>query len=288
MSARERNAASDEVEIAVAAGARDGASPIWDAGGDTLLWTDRAAHTVHRYTPGGPNHSMQVPQQVSAAIPRSRGGLLLHLREGVALFDAHGERRYWLVYWAREGFGGGGSAVDRAGRLWATTVHDDENGSGWLARISPEGAASAVVNDLPAGNGLAAHPDGNQVFLADSSAHRIDVLDVHHETGAVSGRRPWIDVGAEPAGLFVDAEDGVWVTLRDAGAVRHYTRDGALDRTIELPVQRPTGCCFGGPELTDLYVTSARDGLGQPSDDDGALVVLPSAGEGVRTPSFAG
>jgi len=30
---------------------------------------------------------------------------------------------------------------------------------------------------------------------------------------------------------------------------------------IPLPVQRPTSCTFGGTELNQLYITSARTGL---------------------------
>lgn len=28
-----------------------------------------------------------------------------------------------------------------------------------------------------------------------------------------------------------------------------------------MPIPRPTSCCFGGPDLTTLYVTSASIGL---------------------------
>ncbi len=33
---------------------------------------------------------------------------------------------------------------------------------------------------------------------------------------------------------------------------------GQLLRTIELPTKTTTSCCFGGPNLDELYVTSAR------------------------------
>jgi sugar lactone lactonase YvrE len=34
-------------------------------------------------------------------------------------------------------------------------------------------------------------------------------------------------------------------------------------RSIELPLQRPTSCMFGGPDLGTLFVTSATQKLSQ-------------------------
>ena len=36
-----------------------------------------------------------------------------------------------------------------------------------------------------------------------------------------------------------------------------------MERVIPLPVQRPTSCAFGGPELDQLYITSAWTGLSE-------------------------
>ncbi|QGK72067.1 SMP-30/gluconolactonase/LRE family protein [Allosaccharopolyspora coralli] len=285
---------SGRVEVAVAAGAREGGAPTWDVGWDTLLWVDRAADesaagTVHRHVPGGANHSMELAQRVGAAKPRGRGGLVLHLDEGVAVFEADGQRRTWLTYWARDGVRSGATAVDRAGRLWATTVREDESGGGWLARVLPDGSASAVLTDLPAANGLAFDAEANRLYLADSATGLVEILDVEHESGAVGPRHTFVQVeDGEPAGLCVDGSGAVWLALRDAGQVRRYTPEGELDTTVDLPLRRPLGCCFGGPELADLYVTSAPEGLAEPGEDDGAVLVLRGVGPGVRPYAFAG
>ena len=62
--------------------------------------------------------------------------------------------------------------------------------------------------------------------------------------------------------LAVDAEGFLWIAMFGAGEVRRYAPDGRLDRTIVVPASQPTCCAFGGPEHADLYITTARIGLG--------------------------
>ena len=57
---------------------------------------------------------------------------------------------------------------------------------------------------------------------------------------------------------------------------------------IPLPVPLVTACAFGGPDLTDLDVTTARGGLTSPHPLAGSLLVVPGAGKGVPQPPFAG
>jgi sugar lactone lactonase YvrE len=63
-------------------------------------------------------------------------------------------------------------------------------------------------------------------------------------------------------------------------------------RTVEVPVEQPSSCAFGGPNLDRLYVTSATKDL-----DETALAMQPKAGglfmlapgvRGLEEASFAG
>src|SRR5487761_1440071 len=99
-----------------------------------------------------------------------------------------------------------------------------------------------------------------RAVYVDSPTRRIDVLDFDSGTGQVAGRRPFADLASVPGlpgGLTVDTEGGVWVALHGGGVLHRYGPDGALDTVATLPVSHPTSCAFGGPELADLYVTTA-------------------------------
>ena len=71
-----------------------------------------------------------------------------------------------------------------------------------------------------------------------------------------------------------------------------YAPSGKVDRVIEVPVQNPTCCCFGGAALDTLYFTSATQRL---SEADlarqplaGSVLALRPGVQGVPESRFAG
>jgi sugar lactone lactonase YvrE len=172
--------------------------------------------------------------------------------------------------------------------------YDEAPGGGTLARFTAEGLTTTVLDDVAVSNGTGWSPDGRLMYYIDSPTRRIDVFD-YAETGdgvrLPVDRRPFVtieDGGGFPDGLTVDAEGCVWVALWEGSAVRRYTPAGTLDRVITLPTPRPTACAFAGPDLTDLYITTARTGTDTPHPLSGSLLVVPGAGKGLAQPPFAG
>ena len=281
-----------EVEVAVRAEAELGEGPTWDAAAGRLLWLDILRSRVHTYDPVSGRRTVRTTEQhVGAVKPRAGGGLVLNLRDGIGLVDDAGDFR-WLRHEPVPGRRGNDAAVAPDGSLWAGTMrYDEAKGGGTLSRITGDGAAEVVLDDVTVSNGTGWSPDGRLMYYIDTPTRRIDVFDHDPATGRVSGRRPLATVedGAGfPDGLTVDADGCVWVALWDGAAVRRYTPSGALDRVVPLPVPRVTACAFGGAGLEDLYITTARVGLSPAPPLAGSLMVLPGAGKGFAQPPFAG
>ncbi|MFJ1827207.1 SMP-30/gluconolactonase/LRE family protein, partial [Streptomyces sp. NPDC088178] len=255
-----------------------------------LIWVDIVSARVHTYDPVSARRTvMATEQHVGAAKPRAGGGLVVNLRDGIGLYDPDGRFR-WLVHDPEPGRRGNDAAVAPDGALWAGTMRDDgAEPGGSLARIAPDGAVTPVLPVVACSNGIGWSPDGRLMYFIDTPTRRIDVFDF--DGGRAVNRRPFavVEEGAGfPDGLTVDVEGAVWVALWDGAAVRRYTADGVLDRTVALPVRRPTACAFGGADLRDLYITSARTGLAAPHPLSGSLLVLPDAGRGLPGTAFAG
>ncbi|MEV7731238.1 SMP-30/gluconolactonase/LRE family protein [Streptomyces sp. NPDC088921] len=275
-------------DVAVRAEATLGEGPTWD--GERLLWIDILGARLHTYDPVSGHRTVRVlDQHIGAVKPRAGGGLVLNLRDGVALLDPDDSFR-WLHHEPVPGRRANDAAVAPDGSLWAGTMrYDEAPGGGTLSRITGDGTHRTVLDDVAVSNGTGWSPDGRLMYYIDSPTRRVDVLD--HESGRLSDRRPFVvieDGAGFPDGLTVDADGCVWVALWDGGAVRRYTPDGTLDHVITLPTPRVTACAFGGPDLTDLYVTTARVGLDAPHPVAGSLLVVPGAGKGVAQQPFAG
>ncbi|WP_338898446.1 SMP-30/gluconolactonase/LRE family protein [Streptomyces sp. TG1A-60] len=283
-----------DFEIAVREYATLGEGPTWDADAQRLIWIDILGSRVHTYDPASGRRTVLVTEQhVGAAKPRVGGGLVLNLRDGVGLHDPDGGFR-WLHHEPVPGRRANDAAVAPDGSLFAGTMrYDEAPGGGTLARFTAGGLARTVLDDVAVSNGTGWSPDGRLMYYIDSPTRRIDVFD-HAETEGgrfPADRRPFVTVedGAGfPDGLTVDAEGCVWVALWEGGAVRRYTPSGELDRVISLPTPRPTACAFGGADLTDLYITTARTGTETPHPLSGSLLVVRGAGKGLPQPAFAG
>lgn len=273
-----------------------GEGPTWDVATGSLVWVDILGSAVHRFRPGtGTDEVIPVPQHVGAAKPRTNGGLVLNLRDGIGLLEPGGDAPRWLVYWAREGMRGNDAAIDPAGRLWAGTMrYDLAPGGGFLARVDPGGRARVVLSEATISNGIGWSPDERLMYYVDSPTLRIDVFDYDVATGAATNRRTFVDVDAGPGdvpdGLCVDADGCVWVAVHGAAQVRRYSPTGTLDRTIDVPARQVTACAFGGDDLTDLYITTSREGF---TDADaaaqplaGCLFVAAGIGNGMPAARF--
>ncbi|CAL9539042.1 SMP-30/gluconolactonase/LRE family protein [Streptomyces werraensis] len=278
-------------DVAVRAEAELGEGATWDPATGRLLWIDILSSRVHTYDPATGRRTVRRSEQhVGAVKPRAGGGLVLNLRDGVGLLDPDDTFR-WLHREPVAGRRGNDAAVAPDGSLLAGTMrYDEAPGGGTLSRVTGDGAVTVLLDDVTVSNGTGWSPDGRLMYYIDTPTRRVDVCD-YGEDGTIAGRRPLVEIeeGAGfPDGLTVDADGCVWVALWDGGAVRRYTPSGELDRVIELPVPRVTCCAFGGPGLTDLYVTTARVGLTAPHPLAGSLLVVPGAGKGVPQPAFAG
>ncbi len=270
-----------------------GEGPIWHAGQQALYWVDIAGRAIWRLDGRSGETTRWTAQERPSALAFEPGGRLLVARgSGVARFTpANGA---WEpvadIEPDRPDNRCNDGACDRRGRFWIGTMDDTERtDNGGLYRVDSDGTVTRMLDGIGISNTVAWSPDDTTMYFGDSRRRTVWALPFDAETGTVGDRRVFAKTDAHdgvPDGSTVDAEGGVWTCIWDGGRVVRHTPDGVLDRTIELPVARPTSCTFGGPDLDTLYITSARIGLTGYQPHAGGLFTINPGIAGLPEPVF--
>jgi sugar lactone lactonase YvrE len=272
-----------------------GESPVWSVAEQALYWVDIEARRVHRFNwTTRAEQSWPVAERVGCIALHAHGGLLAAMESGLFHLRPNTDgtitsERLHRITFPRDGMRFNDGRTDRAGRFWVTSMVRDmglASPAGALYRFDARGLSAPLVEGLVTGNGLGFSPDGATMYLSDShpNVQRIWAFDLDAE-GTPSNRREFVDMNRHPGrpdGAAVDAEGAYWICANDAGAVHRFTPDGRLDRSLRVPVSKPSMCAFGGPQLDHLFITSiapAHQVEGFDAALDGALLV---ARPGVR------
>jgi len=267
-----------KVECVADVRAELGEGPVWVAAERALYWVDINGRRIFRLSESGERRAWPTPMRVGSIAPRARGGFIAGTDRGIALVDLDQDRFEVVAspeqHLPHNRFNDG--KVDRQGRFLAGTMDDREKGSaGALYRIDPDRTCTAIDGGYGITNGPAFSPDGARMYHSDTLRQVTYAFDLD-AAGEATNRRVFVQFGAgdgHPDGMTVDAEGCLWIALWGGWCVRRFSPDGDLLRTVEMPVEQPSSCAFGGPGLDRLYVTSATKGL-----DQTALAMQPNAG----------
>jgi L-arabinonolactonase len=256
-----------------------GEGVVWDAREGAALWIDIQDKRFWHWTPGGEPVSFPLAERPgSFALTETPGTYLGAFESGFATFTpstgafamrapvtrAHGHLRM------------NDGRVDRAGTFWAGSMAERAGtplGSLW--RYDGEGRATSFLGDIRIPNSLCWSLDGTRMYFTDTVRQVIWRFAFADSVGPVGEPTVLATTAgnAYPDGSCIDAEDHLWNAQWGSSHVVRYRPDGSIERRIELPISQPSCVAFGGPDLTQLLVTTARQGL-----SDAQLAREPQAG----------
>jgi sugar lactone lactonase YvrE len=251
------------VEVALDVRAKHAEGPLWDAETARLWWIDIAGKRVHCFDPrSGRDTSWSTPGEPGGVILDVSGEPVVATPEGLAVLDRASGALDLRVAIERDRADtrANDAKVDARGRAWVGTMpYDKRPGQAALYRVDGSAAATAV-DGLTISNGPAFDDVRARLYLSDTALFIIDAFDFDEDTGALRGRRRFVDLGDAqllPDGMTVDDEGMLWTAVGGAGAVHRYRSDGKLDGIVELPCTNPTSVAFGGAGRDELYITTS-------------------------------
>lgn len=272
-----------------------GEGPLWHPIEKCLYWVDIVAANLYRLNNDNSLDKFTMPSEISSIAWRAKGGLIAALKDRFVTIDTKTgtTQNIALPLQDMKNVMFNDGKCDRQGRFWAGTKD--------IAEQEPVGALYCLnksnviemLNGFTVSNGIAWNLDNNLMYICDSPARQI----YQYEFDSIHGRLGKMEVFAQirkeegfPDGLTVDSKGYLWSCHWDGWQITRYAPTGEIDSIFSMPVPRPTSCCFGGPDLATLYVTSASINLtaAQLADapQSGMVFAIETGIKGLFEPSY--
>ena len=244
-----------------------GECPIWDDRRQCLFWIDSLEKTIWQSdVTGAVARSYPLPDLIGSIGLCSDGRFISGFAGGFAFIDISSDPVdvEWIGNPEPEKADTrlNDGKVDRQGRFWCGTMNRDfaaANAS--LYRLDPDLDWHCLETGFTVSNGIAFSLDGKTLYFSDSRVDRSYRYRLDPLTGELSDCRSFVDTTAYEGridGATVDADGNYWGALYDGSAIGCFSPEGEMIRHVKLPVSCPTMCAFGGPQMDELFVTSAR------------------------------
>ncbi|ROS65541.1 sugar lactone lactonase YvrE [Curtobacterium sp. PhB172] len=269
-------------------------SIVWDPSAQLLRWTDITLGTlVTAQSDGTVVSTVPLPPPLASFQPRAAGGFVAALGDTVVVTDEHGvvERELTRVEHATAGLRFNEGKCDPFGRFLVGSMNlTTGEPDGALYSVEADGTTRLLRGGFGVTNGFEWSDDGTVMYVTDTSASTI-YRGSYGPDGELGELEPFV-VGHAHDGLVRDDEGCSWSAIYGGGRVERYGPDGSHLETVELPTPNVTSVAFGGPDMSTLFVASARENLTEEQleqhPSSGAILAVPTRVRGFPANTFSG
>ena len=263
------------VELLYDAKATLGEGPVWDSRTQTLYWVD----ILNKHVYANADVIAELDEYIGCLALRARGGLVLTKRLSFWTLELDSASSTFLSAPADEPatnrFNDG--KCDPRGRFLAGTMDmNEKDPTGSLYSFDGR-SITKLLSDVTISNGMTWSADGKTFYYIDTPTREVKAFDYDLDSGAIANPRIAVTVPASlgwPDGMTSDTQGNLWIAMWGGAQITKWNpHTGQLLEQISVPALQPSSCVFGGKNLNELFITSARKGL-----DDAALKQYPLSG----------
>jgi sugar lactone lactonase YvrE len=258
-----------------------GEGPVWDPDKRTISWVDILEGEIHEFDTAQKSHRIiPVYQMIGSIALCTNGNYIAALQNGFVSIDRESGEIKEVIdpesHLPGNRFNDG--KCDPAGRFWAGSMSLSENtNSGSLYQLENNYSCIKRMEGLTISNGLAWSIDHRTLYFIDTPTFEVIAFDYDKKTGSIANKRRVIEIEKKdgyPDGMTIDTAGMLWIAHWDGWQVTRWNpENGRKIGKLVLPVAKITSCVFGGENLGDLYISSAKRGL-----DKNELETQPLAG----------
>jgi sugar lactone lactonase YvrE len=267
-------------------------SPQWSSAEQALYWVDIGNGLLHRFDWGPRSHEcVAFRAPVTMVVPGPP--LLVTSGNSLLRFDWNTRESQLIAGLpldpARVRFNDG--KLDPGGRLWLGTMAIDEK-SPIAALYRLVGTTlERVLAGVSISNGIVWH--GDTMYYVDSATSRVDAFDYAAARGALDldSRRTVLEfreADGPPDGMALDVDGNLWIALVKGKRVSCFSPDSGEELArVAVNAANVSACCFGGPDMKHLIISTGKAGPDDPPGS-GALFVAAPGARGVVSPTPQG
>ncbi|PGM67504.1 SMP-30/gluconolaconase/LRE domain protein [Bacillus cereus] len=254
------------IELVVDAKACLGEGPCWNEKKQILYWVDIIEKKLCLYNPANnTNRVITLDQQIGCVVPYLDNVVLLAMERGFYSLNLNTEKLTHIYdpepNLLKNRFNDG--KCDPAGRFWAgTTDLYGISGAGSLYCLNNNYSVEKKVSHVNTSNGLAWSPDYTYLYFIDTPTKKVVRYHYDIQTGVISNPTDVITFPENdglPDGMTIDEEGCLWIAHWGGSKITRWNPlTGEKILSIPIPALYVTSCTFGGSNLTDLYITTAR------------------------------
>lgn len=270
-----------------------GEGPLWHPLRNELFWFDILNCRLLSRGATGPRE-WTFNRMVSAAGWIDADTLLIASETNLIRFDLKtgAEHEICALEADRRDTRSNDGRTDPQGGFWIGTMGlGAETGAGSIYRWY-RGELRRLHDGLTVPNAICFSPDRDRAYFSDTRARQVFSQPIDALTGWPTGPAElFIDLRAtdgrpeeKPDGAITDTEGCLWIALWGSACVARFSPDGTELSRIPFPTGHTSCPAFGGPDMSTLFVTTARQNMPIDRADwherAGAVISVRSAGCG--------
>jgi sugar lactone lactonase YvrE len=254
-----------QTELILDAKATLGEGPAWDAATQTLYWVDILNKRIYADV----EVLAELDEFIGCLAPRKDGHLILGKRFSFSDFDPLTKKETPLATLNSELSTNrlNDGKCDPAGRFLAGTMDMNETDPNGKLYSFDGKQATRLLEKVTISNGLAWSPNHKIFYYIDTPTREVKAFDYDLSTGQIANPRAAIkleDTLGWPDGMTSDMDGNLWIAMWGGAQVTKWNPNtGKLLDQIPVPALNTSCPVFGGRDMNELYITTARKNMSE-------------------------